>query len=138
MDKELVAEWLKFADADIDTVLLLKEVRPQHREIICYHCAQAVEKYLKGFLVSREQIPPKIHDLTHLCNLCSEQDQDFTGILPKCSYLKQFGVQPRYPKEMNISDANVEKAIKYALAVRDFATIVNLKTELGKMIRDIL
>ena len=37
MDEELVAEWFKFADDDIDTVLLLKEMRPQHREIICYH-----------------------------------------------------------------------------------------------------
>ena len=41
MDKELVAEWFRFADDDIDTVLLLKEMRPQHREIICYHCEQA-------------------------------------------------------------------------------------------------
>jgi len=130
MDKELVAEWLRFADGDIDTVLLLKEMRPQHREIICYHCEQAVEKYLKGFLASKDLIPPKIHDLTHLCNLCSEQDQVFSSILPQCSYLKQFGVQPRYPKEMNISDKNVEKAIRHALEVRDFEVIVRLGVEL--------
>ena len=127
MDKELVAEWFKFADADIDTVLLLKEMRPQHREIICYHCEQAVEKYLKGFLLSKGQIPPKIHDLTYLCNLCVEQNQDFSNILPQCSYLKQFGVQPRYPKEMDITDANVEKAIIHALEVRDFMVIAELK-----------
>ena len=131
MDKNLVAEWIKFADADIDTVLLLKEMRPQHREIICYHCEQAIEKYLKGFLVSKEQVAPKIHDLTYLCNLCSEQDKDFASILPQCSYLKQFSVQPRYPKEMDISDANVEKAIKYALNVRDFMVIVKLREEVG-------
>ena len=132
MDRDLIAEWFRFADADVDTVLLLKEMRPQHREIICYHCEQAVEKYLKGFLVSKEQIPPKIHDLTHLCNLCSEQNQDFASILPQCSYLKQFGVQPRYPKEMDISDANVEKAVKYALDVRDFSVIVELREGLGR------
>jgi len=28
MDKELVAEWLRFADDDIDTALLLKDMRP--------------------------------------------------------------------------------------------------------------
>jgi len=38
MDKELVAEWIRFADDDIDTALLLKDMRPQHHEIICYHC----------------------------------------------------------------------------------------------------
>ena len=131
MDKELVTEWFRFADDDIDTALLLKEMRPQHREIICYHCEQAVEKYLKGFLASKEQMPPKTHDLTHLCNLCSEQDQNFANILPQCSFLKQFGVQPRYPKEMQITDSNVEKAIRFALDVRGFATIVELRNELG-------
>ena len=132
MDKNLVAEWIKFADADIDTVLLLKEMRPQHREIICYHCEQAVEKYLKGFLVSKEQIAPKVHDLTYLCNLCSDFDNNLLSLLPNCNYLTDFSVQPRYPKEMDISDANVEKAIKYALEVRDFAGIVKLREEAGR------
>ena len=131
MDKELVAGWFKFAYNEIDTVLLLKEMRPQHREIICYHCEQVVEKYLKGFLVSKEQMPPTIHDLTHLCNLCSEYDNNFSSLLPNCNYLTDFGVQPRYPKEMDISDANVEKAIRFALEVREFPAVVGLRGEMG-------
>ena len=86
MDKELIAEWFRFADDDIDTALLLKDMRPQHHEIICYHCEQAVEKYLKGFLVSKEQMPPKTHDLNNLCDLCSEHDHDFLQLQPQCSY----------------------------------------------------
>ena len=127
MDKKLVEEWFRFADDDIDTVLLLKEMRPQHREIICYHCEQAVEKYLKGFLVSKDKMPPKTHDLTLLCNLCSEYESIFSGLLPNCNYLTDFGVLPRYPKEMDISDTNVEKAIRYALEVKDFAVIAALR-----------
>ena len=127
MDKELVAEWFRFADDDIDTALLLKDMRPSHHEIICYHCEQAAEKYLKGFLVSKEQMPPKTHDLTNLCSLCSEQDNDFISLLPQCSYLTQFGVQARYPKELHITSADVEQAIKYALEVKDFTLIVKLR-----------
>jgi hypothetical protein len=56
MDKELVAEWFKFADDDIDTVLLLKK--------------------------------------------------------------------------LDITNANAEKAVKYALEVRDFNAIIELRTEL--------
>jgi HEPN domain-containing protein len=48
MEIETVSEWLYLADADVDSAKLLNELRPQHREIICYHCEQAVEKYLKG------------------------------------------------------------------------------------------
>ena len=131
MDKELVAEWFRFADDDIDTALLLKDMRPQHYAIICYHCEQAVEKYLKGFLVSKEQMPPRIHDLANLCNLCSEQDQNFSELLPQCSYLTQFGVQPRYPKELYITDANVVQAVKYALEVKNFIVITKLREEIS-------
>ena len=127
MDRELVAEWVRFADDDIDTVLLLKEMRPQHREIICYHCEQAVEKYLKGFLSFKDQIPPKIHDLIHLCHLCMEYEAGFSSLLMSCSYLTDFSVLPRYPKEMDISDANVEKAIRFALDVKEFGEIVGLR-----------
>ena len=127
MDKELVAEWFRFADDDLDTALLLKEMRPQHHEIICYHCEQAVEKYLKGVLVSKEQMPPKTHDLTNLCNLCIEQDNKFSALLSQCSYLTQFGVQPRYPKELNLTSDNVERAIKYVLEVKNFTGVEKLR-----------
>ena len=132
MDKELVAEWFRYAEDDIDTALLLKDMRPQHHEIICYHCEQAVEKYLKGFLISKKQMPPKTHDLRNLCNLCSEQDSAFSSLLMQCSYLTQFGVQPRYPKEMYLTSANVEQAVKYTLEVKNFDTIVKLKENVLK------
>ena len=131
MDKELVAEWFKFADDDIDTATLLKEMRPQHHEIICYHCEQAVEKYLKGFFVSKGQMPPKTHDLANLCNLCAELDANFMSLLPQCSYLTQFGVQPRYPKELHITSANVEQAIKYALEVKNFIILEKLREDIN-------
>jgi HEPN domain-containing protein len=131
MDKELVAEWIKFADNDIDTVLLLKEMRPQHHEIICYHCEQAIEKYLKGYLVSKGRMPPKTHDLKNLCDLCSEYENNFSNLFSQCDYLTQFAVQPRYPKELYLTSANVEKAIKYALEVRDFNIIAVLREALG-------
>jgi HEPN domain-containing protein len=127
MDKELVAEWFRFADDDIDTALLLKDMRPRHHEIICYHCEQAVEKYLKGFLVSKDQMPPRTHDLANLCNLCCEQDATFSNLLPQCSYLTQFGVQPRYPKELYLTSANVEQAVKYALEVKNFTAVVKVR-----------
>ena len=132
MDKDLVAEWFKFADNDMDTALLMKEMRPQHREIICYHCEQAVEKFLKGFLISKGQMPPKTHDLTILCNLCINHENSFSSILLNCNYLTDFGVQPRYPKEMDLYDINVETAIKYAVEVRDFAIILELREQVKK------
>ena len=126
MDKELVAEWFRFAEIDIDTALLLKDMRPQHYEVICFHCQQAAEKYLKGFLISKDQMPPKTHDLDHLCHLCAEHNNNFLDLLTQCIYLTRFAVQPRYPEEIHVTSIDVDKAVKYALNIKDFPVIAQL------------
>ena len=49
MNNEEVQEWLEVADRDFDSALLLNEAVRRHLEVICYHCAQAIEKYLRNF-----------------------------------------------------------------------------------------
>jgi HEPN domain-containing protein len=45
-------EWVKKAENDYDTVLLLLRSRKRGRfDTICFHCQQCIEKYLKGRLV---------------------------------------------------------------------------------------
>jgi HEPN domain-containing protein len=51
MNNENVMEWLRLADNDLYSAKILNEAARKSYEIICYHCAQAVEKYLKGYLV---------------------------------------------------------------------------------------
>jgi HEPN domain-containing protein len=130
MENKIVLEWFCFADADLDSARILKNAYKQHREIICYHCQQAVEKYLKGFLETQGIIPPKIHVLETLCALCSEKDEMFNEIARDCAYLSTFAVQSRYPHGMEITDANVEKALSIAEKVSLFAPIYTLKEKL--------
>ncbi|MDR1998170.1 MAG: HEPN domain-containing protein, partial [Candidatus Margulisbacteria bacterium] len=94
-------EWVAFADADLDTAQLLQKMRPMHHEIICYHCEQAAEKYLKGYLTAQKIFPPKTHELEKLCAMCAEKDKFFDDIAGICGFLTQFGTQPRYPHEMD-------------------------------------
>ena len=52
-EEEFVAEWFRYAFMDFDNAKFLFENRyPPPLEIICYHCQQSAEKYLKGILVS--------------------------------------------------------------------------------------
>lgn len=46
----------------------LLKMHPMPIGIICYHCQQSAEKYLKGFLVLHGMSPPKTHDLNQLQN----------------------------------------------------------------------
>ena len=128
MDNRLVLEWFRFADTDLDTAEILLEHRPQHYEIICYHCQQSAEKYLKGYLVFNGNIDfPKTHDLTLLYKLCAEHNSLFFDIADVCDRLKIYGVQPRYPDEMLIEEHHVKQALEYARQIRDFEPIQGVR-----------
>jgi HEPN domain-containing protein len=74
MNSEDVAEWIKIADDDFDSVEILNQSFRKHNEIICYHCAQAVEKYLKGYLEYKDIVPEKTHNLTCLNSICIDKE----------------------------------------------------------------
>jgi HEPN domain-containing protein len=119
--------WFNFADQDLDTASLLMQWRPLHVEIICYHCAQAAEKYLKGYLVAHEIFPPKTHELEKLCEMCSHKNNQFNEIVTICSFLTQFATQTRYPHEMDITEKHVKLAISNAKTIQKFEPIFSLR-----------
>ena len=78
MDKiSIVNEWIDFANQDIRSAKYLLSMRPVPLEVICYHCEQAAEKVLKGYLIRHDIEPPRTHDLRLLCKMCAEIDNTF-------------------------------------------------------------
>jgi len=90
MNIEDVAEWIKIADDDFDSAQILNQSFRKHHEIICYHCAQAAEKYLKGYLEYKDIVPEKTHNLTYLNSICIDQDNSFINIKTECDFLNKF------------------------------------------------
>ena len=131
MELEYVAEWLDYAKMDFITAEHLLTLRPLPLEIICYHCQQAAEKYLKGYLVfSGTGEPPKTHDLVLLKIDCMEADLRFDSISRACEVLTRYGIQPRYPNEMEITENDMRKALEYARQIRDSEPLVELLSEI--------
>jgi HEPN domain-containing protein len=121
MDKlDYALEWLNFAEMDLSSAEFLLGKRPIPIEIICYLCQQSTEKSLKGFLISKRAQPPKTHDLVELCKLCSPFITDMSSILNKCLSLNPYGVQPRYPREISITEQDMKQAIENAKTIKDF------------------
>jgi hypothetical protein len=81
VDYPLIHEWFRKADSDYDTARhMLLEYYPMQIEIICFHCQQAVEKWLKGYLIySVVDEPPKIHELNRLCDMCHGYSAKFSN-----------------------------------------------------------
>lgn len=116
----IVKEWLNFANKDLNSAKYLSGMRPIPLEIICFHCEQAAEKVLKGYLIHQNIEPPRTHDLRLLCKKCAAIDKSFDEISQSCVNLTPYGVQPRYPFEIEIIESDMQKAIADADHVTDF------------------
>jgi len=113
-------QWFAFAEMDLLSAEYLLKMKPMPIEIICYHCQQSAEKYLKGFLVLNGTNPPKTHDLNQLNNLCSDISSSFSTIADECSDLTAYGAQPRYPMQIVLEKRDMEDALFSAGRIRDF------------------
>ena len=121
MGHETAAEWFHYANTDLTAAEYLQNMRPQPLNIICYHCHQSVEKYLKGYLIfNGVEQPFKTHDLPLLCEMCYEYNKQFSEIKRACFALNRYSVQSRYPGEMEITINDMQKALEYARIVRGF------------------
>jgi len=132
MDSKDVLLWFEFADSDLEAAEHLLTLYHPRMEIICYHCQQAAEKYLKAYWIYKGIFPPKIHELDTLCKKCFEFDPVFQEILQACFVLSPYGVQPRYPNEMRIEEHHMKEALEYAKRIKDFTPLQVIRGKLEK------
>jgi len=117
-------EWQRLAAMDLNTAEYLQNMSPLPLEIICYHCQQSAEKYLKGYLVFCGMAPPRMHDLDELCKLSLKFSNTFKNIADQCSDLTAYGVGPRYPMELILDREDMQQALNSAKIIRDFILTV--------------
>ena len=109
------SEWLRFAQMDYDLAChAFHNMHPKPLELICYHCHQALEKALKAILIQNGEDPPKTHDLRMLCKRCMEYEESIAELAPTCNLLTSYGVQPKYPHDMEITEDDTALALRRA------------------------
>jgi len=129
MDIEEVKEWFRIADDDLYSAKILNEAVHRPYEIICYHCSQAIEKYLKGYLVYNDIVPQKTHDLSFLNSICIEKDENFKDIQKLCDYVTTFA-STRYPHRHETTEDDVKFSIKATEKVKNSKPITNLRNSI--------
>lgn len=121
MDKsDITREWIEIADLDFASANYLLGMQPIPVEIICYHCQQAAEKYLKGFLASIGHEIIRTHDLVLLNKLCREVDGNFKAIEEECLLLTDYSVTIRYPYPLELNRSDATLALENAEAIQKF------------------
>jgi HEPN domain-containing protein len=94
--KPSVKEWIERGQHDLEAARLLLD-REAHADIVLFHIHQAVEKYLKGFLIQHGWTLKKIHDLETLITEATDFDSVFKQYLDVGRTLTAFYYTERYP-----------------------------------------
>lgn len=121
-DNEFYKEWIIKAQNDLETAhILLRENGPG--DSLCFHCQQAVEKYLKAYLVFYELEFEKIHDLWKLAKLCSDIDAEILEFEKELKSLNAYYIESRYPTEvLSYSKKECRKAVSFAEKIIAFVS----------------
>ena len=116
-----VRAWLNKADHDLITAQRVLEIEPMILDTACFHCQQAVEKYLKGFLAYHNKEIERTHDIIFLLSLCSKIDTAFSEVEPL--NINAYAVQGRYPDDNLVPEATEAKSY-YQLALDVRALVI--------------
>ena len=95
-DSIIPAEWFTQGGLDIQAAeILLAQNGPL--AVVAFHLQQAIEKYLKGFLLSTGWSLRRIHDLEILLQQAIAHDTDFAPFLAACQRITEYYIEARYP-----------------------------------------
>jgi HEPN domain-containing protein len=113
--------WLEKAMHDLESAHRPIEIEPMVLDNACFHCQQAIEKYLKAFLIYNRSDIERTHDIIFLLSECEKFDGIFASIDPM--NINAFAVQVRY-LDTNILPTPDEARNYYTLAkqIRDLVT----------------
>ena len=113
-------EWAKRAEEDITVAqLVLAENGPPNQ--ICFHAQQSAEKYLKGYLIFKEQKFEKVHQLRYLLELCARIEPSFEILKEDTLYLTRFYIETRYPSDNpDFTPSEAKRALGASLKIKEF------------------
>jgi HEPN domain-containing protein len=99
------AKWIEKAKHDIVAADILLSAQPQTPyDVVCFHCQQAAEKLLKGYLVRVEKEFPFTHNLVMLSEIIHKSFPDckIEKIYCALDILDPYSVAIRYPGDIGL------------------------------------
>ncbi|MCL6582104.1 MAG: HEPN domain-containing protein [bacterium] len=118
---DLVKEWLTKADHDLQAAKSLLKAKEPLLDIIAFHCQQAVEKYLKGYMVYLDLAFTKTHEIGDLIAIIEEKDPEMIHLKERADTLTDYAVEIRYPESYIMpSQEEINQAIEIAYEIQTY------------------
>jgi HEPN domain-containing protein len=132
-DPELIAEtrvWLAKSANDLGIAEALSRNDPPFLDDVVFHCQQAAEKALKGFLAWHKTGFRKTHNLEEIGEQCLKLDPTLKDLIDRATPLTEYAWKFRYPGEPEApSREEAEEALATARQVYQ-AVLARLPQEL--------
>jgi HEPN domain-containing protein len=117
---DLAAQWVAKAEQDFLAVNKLTISEPIPWSVVCFHCQQVAEKYLKAYLVTQKIAFSKTHNLLHLLDLIKEPPILIANLREALIMLNDYAVESRYPDDWwEPSKEDGIEAVQQAQKIRD-------------------
>ena len=111
--------WLRKGDVDLESARVL--LREDHATTAAFLLQQALEKYLKGFLLSKGWALRKVHELDVLLNDAVHYDKNLEKFRDLCETATEYYLAERYPYEepVSVSKTELEAQLRQAGLLRE-------------------
>ena len=97
MDSPIPTDWYTKAEEDLQAARALLDDKVRLYGVAAFHIQQALEKYIKGFLLARGWQLQRIHDLTKLLYDLTAYEPAFAQYNALCIRATEFYFESRYP-----------------------------------------
>ena len=98
-DSRRFADWYTKAHSDLRGAKILYE-NGGDLSLVAFHCQQAIEKMLKGYILENTEKLLEGHSLVFFIRRASAFDVDIKSFLQDCAFVNQFYIESRYPSDL--------------------------------------
>ncbi len=131
-DSRYPLDWLRVAEKDWKRAT--QRLAEGDDEDAAFHLQQALEKYLKAYLLAHGWELQKTHETTKLLREASVHEPALEQFAELCQRVEQYYLEERYPAEthaLEITHENVSRALQEAQALREIIlkSLASLQTD---------
>ena len=116
-------DWFEKASQDLRGAEILM-AHEGGNDLVAFHCQQAMEKTLKGWLLKNTGELLEGHSLVFLCRKAISSGAPLKNSLRDCAYVNQFYIETRYPADIpfDIDTDTIMELIHSASEMLSFIT----------------
>lgn len=118
---DFIKEWIYEANNDLGLAQFVIDNNGKYYDLVCFHCQQAAEKFLKAYIIYLRLYYRKVHDLNYLLNVIEKKKKISKSLHKKAEVLNEYSIDSRYPDYWH--DPTLEETkecIEYAKSFKKF------------------